>query len=113
MLALAQLNRAVEAREDKKPTLADLRQAGEIEQDADAVMFVYRAEYYLPKGEPEQKPGEMQGKFAERCAELDEARRRLKGRAELIFEKVRDGSPCSVPLLFDGVTTQFREPPSW
>ena len=110
VLALAQLNRAVEAREDKKPTLADLRQAGEIEQDADAVAFIYRGEYYLPKGEPEQKPGEMQGKFAERCAELDEMRQRLKGRAELIFEKVRDGSPCSVPLLFDGDRTLFSEP---
>ena len=112
VLALAQLNRGVEGREEKRPTLADLRQAGELEQDADNVAFIYRGEYYLPKGEPEQKPGEMQGKFAERCADLDEARQRLKGRAELIFEKVRDGSPCSVPLLFDGDRTLFSEP-SW
>jgi replicative DNA helicase len=110
VLALAQLNRQLEAREDKRPTLADLRQAGEIEQDADAVGFVYRGEYYLPKGEPERGARETQQQYVDRCFEMDERRQRLKGKAELILEKVRDGSPCSVHLNFDGATTHFTEP---
>jgi replicative DNA helicase len=109
VLALAQLNRNVEGRDDKRPTLADLRQAGEIEQDADAVAFVYRGEYYL-KGEPERRQGEMADKFAQRCTEFEESRQRLRGKAELIVEKVRDGSPCTVPLLWDAATTHFSEP---
>ncbi len=109
VLALAQLNRSLESREDKRPTLADLRQAGEIEQDADAVAFVYRGEYYLPKGDIERHHGEQPDKFIERVNRLDEDRTRLKGKAELIFEKVRDGSPSTVPLRFNGATTFFSE----
>ncbi len=111
VLALAQLNRSLESREDKRPTLADLRQAGEIEQDADAVAFVYRGEYYLPKSDPERHRGESQQAFVERCQRVEEDRLRLRGRAELILEKVRDGSPGTVPLTFDGRTTFFREAP--
>jgi replicative DNA helicase len=110
VLALAQLSRSLESREDKRPTLNDLRQSGEIEQDADAVAFVYRGEYYLPKGEPERNARETLQQFNDRCFELEEMRVRLKGRAEVILEKVRDGSPRSIALNWHGATTHFTEP---
>ena len=108
VLLLAQLSRAVESRDDKRPGLSDLRQSGGIEQDADAVMFVYRPEYYL-KTEPERREGESLEKFRIRSQEFQDARDRQAGRAELIVAKVRDGDTGTVNLEFHGPTTSFRD----
>ena len=109
VLLLAQLNRGVEGREDKRPALSDLRQAGAIEQDASAVGFVYRAEYYLG-GEPERKEGETDDKFAARKDDWDRRKFETAGKAEVIWGKVRDGEPGTDPFLFDGPTASFKEP---
>jgi replicative DNA helicase len=108
VLLLAQLNRGVEGRDDKRPGLQDLRQSGDIEQDADAVGFVYRAEYYMSK-EPEQLPSETREVFSNRLSKWVDAKRQAAGKAELIFAKVRDGAPGSVGLAFHGETTSFAE----
>lgn len=102
VIALSQLSRAVEAREDKRPQLADLRESGSIEQDADIVMFVYREEYYLKRSEPKEGTTEYnawQSKMMD-CA----------GKADLIIAKHRNGATKSIPLMFKGETTQFYEP---
>ena len=83
VLALSQLSRAVEQRDDKKPILADLRESGSIEQDADVVMFVFREEYYLLGKEP--KMGTIE--YAEWQSKMND----LRGQADLIIGKQRHG----------------------
>jgi replicative DNA helicase len=109
VIALAQLNRGVEGREDKRPGLADLRASGDIEQDADSVGFLYREEYYLT-GEPRQITGETEAKFNVRAAEWANQKAAAAGKAELIWSKVRDGQSGTDNLRFDGPTTSFTEP---
>ena len=102
VIALSQLSRAVESREDKRPQLSDLRESGSIEQDADVVMFVYREEYYLKNREP--KPGsEEHFKWQ---AEMEQAH----GRAEVIIGKQRHGPTGTVSLQFDAEVTRFSDP---
>jgi replicative DNA helicase len=108
VLLLAQLNRSVETREDKRPGLSDLRQAGAIEQDAYAVGFVYRPEYYLG-GEPEPKVGDSPVRAATLRQDWLGQKALLAGRAELIWAKVRDGEPGVDRLTFDGPTATFSE----
>lgn len=108
VLLLAQLNRGVEGRDDKRPGLADLRQAGDIEQDADAVGFVYRPEYYMAN-QPERKPGEADAPYNSRIDNWIADKERLAGKAELIWAKIRDGEPGTDTLQFDGPTTTFSE----
>jgi replicative DNA helicase len=109
VVALAQLNRGVEGREDKRPAMSDLRQSGAIEQDAEAVMLLYRGEYYLAKSEPERGPQQTSALHEKAVTEWRDAKERLAGKAELIIPKLRDGEPCSVQLRFDGARTAFED----
>jgi replicative DNA helicase len=107
VIALSQLSRAVENRDNKRPQLADLRESGSIEQDADVVMFVYREEYYLKRDEPAQKAGESTEKFLERMQDFQQRCEKAEGMAEVIIAKQRHGPIGTITLCFDGSTTRF------
>ncbi|HEY4986400.1 MAG TPA: replicative DNA helicase [Bradyrhizobium sp.] len=99
VIALSQLSRSVDARDDKRPVLSDLRESGSIEQDADVVMFVYREEYYLKTREPD--PGSPDhAKWLEKCE-------RAHRRAEVLVEKHRHGATNKIDLHFDDRFTRF------
>ena len=100
VIALSQLSRQVENREDKRPQLSDLRESGSIEQDADAVMFVFREEYYKER----EKPGDHE---MDKMAEWQEAMARLHGKAEVIIGKQRHGPIGTVELSFEDQFTRF------
>jgi len=99
VLALSQLSRQVENREDKRPQLSDLRESGSIEQDADVVLFVYREEYYLTNKEP--RPGTAD--HDKWLTEMDA----VHGKAEVIIGKQRHGPTGTVALQFDAEVTRF------
>jgi replicative DNA helicase len=99
VLALSQLSRAVENREDKRPQLADLRESGSIEQDADVVMFIYREEYYLQRKEPTVGTPEH--------AEWQSEMARVHNLSEVIIAKQRHGPIGKVIMQFEGETTRF------
>jgi replicative DNA helicase len=101
IIALSQLSRAVENREDKRPQLADLRESGSIEQDADIVMFVFREEYYLERLKPQEGTIEFQDWMAKMQL--------VSGRAEVIIGKQRHGPIGTVQLQFDGNVTRFSD----
>ena len=100
VIALSQLSRQVENRDDKRPQLSDLRESGSIEQDADVVMFVFREEYYKER----EKPGDHD---LEKMAQWQEEMERLHGRAEVIIGKQRHGPIGTVDLSFEGRFTKF------
>jgi replicative DNA helicase len=105
VIALSQLSRAVEQREDKRPQLSDLRESGSIEQDADVVMFLYREEYYLDRESREPREHETDDKFASRMERLE----RSRNKAEVIIGKQRHGPIGTVNLRFVGEYTQFSD----
>jgi replicative DNA helicase len=102
VIALSQLSRQVENREDKRPQLSDLRESGTIEQDADIVLFVFREEYYHEG----KKPEDGSEKFQQWLEKAD----RLRGRAEVIVAKQRHGATGTVPLVFQREYTRFSDP---
>lgn len=104
VLALSQLSRAVEGRPDKRPQLSDLRDSGAIEQDADAVMFIYRPAYYLGPNAPIQAAHENSNTFADRLLKWNNA----QGVAEVIITKHRHGPTGTVSLYFDTGTVRFE-----
>lgn len=102
VIALSQLSRQVESRDDKRPQLSDLRESGSIEQDADVVMFVFRESYYHDR----MKPPEDDEKFPEWQAKAE----KLHGRAEVIIGKQRHGPIGTVDLHFEDHFTKFSDP---
>jgi len=99
VIALSQLSRGVDARDDKRPILSDLRESGSIEQDADVVMFVYREEYYLKSREPDPASADHV-KWLDKCE-------RAHRRAEVLVEKHRHGATNKIDLHFDERFTRF------
>jgi len=109
VLALSQLSRQVEQREDKRPQLADLRESGSIEQDADVVTFVFREEYYLEKATPIQGLEEAQDKFSNRSEHWAERLEQVRNTASVIIAKQRHGPVGTIDLYFDGKYTRFAD----
>ena len=101
IIALSQLSRQVENRDDKRPQLSDLRESGSIEQDADVVMFVYREEYYEKNKEP--KPG------TEEHLKWEATMNEVRGKAEVIIGKQRHGPTGTVQLAFQAEFTRFAD----
>ena len=101
VVALSQLSRAVEQRDDKKPQLSDLRESGSIEQDADVVMFVYREAYYLERKEP--RPATVE--HAEWQAKMNE----VSNLAEIVIGKQRHGPTGNIMLEFEAMFTKFKD----
>jgi replicative DNA helicase len=99
IIALSQLSRQVEQREDKRPQLSDLRESGSIEQDADVVMFVFREEYYVER----QKPREGTPEFNDWQTQM----MAVSGKAEVIIGKQRHGPVGAVQLAFESQYTRF------
>jgi replicative DNA helicase len=101
ILALSQLSRQVESRDDKRPQLSDLRESGSIEQDADVVLFVFREEYYVKNREP--RPGSEE--YFKWQAEMEAVHRK----ADVIIGKQRHGPTGTVTLQFEASVTRFSD----
>ena len=102
VLALSQLSRGVENRDDKRPQLADLRESGSIEQDADVVMFIYREEYYLDRKKPNESDAAAMTDWQNQMAAVHNV-------AEVIIGKARHGPIGTVETYFDGQYTRFKD----
>jgi replicative DNA helicase len=109
VMALSQLSRAVEQREDKRPQLSDLRESGSIEQDADIVLFIYREEYYVASREPKRPIDGDDAKVFDSHAEWARDMERVYGMAELIIAKQRHGATGKVKLKFESKITKFSD----
>ena len=109
VIALSQLSRAVESRDDKRPMLSDLRESGSIEQDADMVWFVFREDYYMKASEPkyptETDPPDVVAKFETWREKMEQ----VTGLAELIVAKQRHGATGKVRLRFEARVTRFSD----
>lgn len=108
VVALSQLSRKVEEREDKRPQLADLRDSGSIEQDADVVIFVYRDEVYVAQREPRRSERETEDAFGNKVARWTQQMDASRGMAEVIVAKNRHGATRTVTARFDAERTRFE-----
>ena len=109
VIALSQLSRAVEQREDKRPQLSDLRESGSIEQDADMVMFVYRDDYYLAQRQPKELAFDDGGKFQDAMQKWQTDMEQAHNKAELIIAKQRHGPTGAIRLFFEAEFTRFGD----
>ncbi len=109
IVALSQLSRQVEQREDKRPQLSDLRESGTIEQDSDVVMFIYRESYYLERLEPIRKSEEDDIKYNERVSRWQQLTNENYNKAEIIIAKQRHGPIGSIKMHFDANYTKFSD----
>lgn len=109
VLALSQLSRAVESREDKRPQLSDLRESGSIEQDADIVLFVYRDEYYHDFKAPKAPDGNSSADEIAKYQSWQDEQLRVANKATVIIAKQRHGATGSVDLRFDRQFTKFSD----
>jgi replicative DNA helicase len=109
VLALSQLSRAVESREDKRPQLSDLRESGTIEQDADVVMFIYRDEYYMQQKEPKIIAFENEQKFHDAHQKWQNDMSSVYNKAELIIGKQRHGPTGKIDLFFESEFIRFAD----
>ncbi len=109
VIALSQLSRSVESRDDKRPQLSDLRESGSIEQDADMVMFIYRDEYYLAQREPKITAFDRDDKFQEAHEKWKSDMQNVYQKAELIIAKQRHGPTGKIDLFFEGEFTRFAD----
>jgi len=109
VLALSQLSRAVESREDKRPQLSDLRESGTIEQDADVVMFLYRDEYYLQQRKPKEMNYDNEDKYQAALEKWQKDMERVHNLAELIVAKQRHGPTGKRDLFFEAEFTRFAD----
>jgi len=109
IIALSQLSRQVEQREDKRPLLSDLRESGTIEQDSDVVMFIYRESYYLERLEPIRKSEEDDLKYNERVSRWQQLTNDNYNKAEIIIAKQRHGPIGSIKMQFDANYTKFSD----
>ncbi len=107
ILALSQLSRAVEQREEKRPQLSDLRESGTIEQDADVVIFIYRQEYYQERAEPKLTGTESSVSFHEKYSKWQENLKKCKNIADIIVAKQRHGPIGNLQLHFEAKLTKF------
>ncbi len=109
IIALSQLSRQVEQREDKRPQLSDLRESGTIEQDSDVVMFIYRESYYLERLEPIRKSEEDDLKYNERVSRWQQLTNDNYNKAEIIIAKQRHGPIGTIKMHFDANYTKFSD----
>ena len=109
IIALSQLSRQVEQREDKRPQLSDLRESGTIEQDSDVVMFIFRESYYLERMMPIKKPEEDEIKYNDRMSRWQQLTDESYNKAEIIVAKQRHGPIGTIKMHFDANFTKFSD----
>jgi len=114
VVALSQVKREVDLRDDKRPHQADLLWSGSLEADAHTIIMVYRDSYYLARSEPRRKPFEDEEKYSKRHAQWSLALENAQGRAELIVEKDREGGRLGTAhVRFDGARSLFEDADAW